>query len=250
MPTSVDMMGQVVVSMTFFFLIIFIILAYFLKQIELKQRVKVNQQTYQDLYEPLRQYLGSTDVKHKEFRKPNIDKLVLQIRDYILSVPEARVKNIQSLIAKRDKLVSELYKLGYTGYTKNNPFTGDSPVMLLVTSELLEEKGSWESVSLINKELVIRFDDNSLAPEINSLIKLRLELGEFLRALQKETVTLTVFDSNQVLVDKLSQKLSLRRLITIRNLVRENGVLKGKNFINTQGINSEYTYGAIKVSYE
>ena len=250
-PTSVDMMGQVVVAMTFFFLLIFIVLAYFLKQIELKQRVTTDKQHYQHLYEPFRKYLGETDVKRKERELPNIDELILQIQDYILSASPSRVKDIQSLISKRNELIDELHQLGYTGYSKENPFSGDYGIMPVVTLELLKRQGVWKVVANNNNNLIIRFNDNSVIPDRNSLEILRTEIAKLVSANLGKKIVLKSYLSERVVTNNLTQWLALHRTISIRNQLLSNGIDRSSvKFVNNVVDDKRFPHGAIELSYE
>lgn len=249
-PTSVDMMGQVVVAMTFFFLLMFIVLAYFLKQIELKQRLTTDKQHYQYLYEPFRQYLGDKDTKRKEELRPNIDELILQIQDYILSAPESRVKDLKSLISKRNSLVDQLYQLGYTGYSKTDPLTGDYEIMPVLTLELLKQQGTWRVLSQDNR-LVVRFNDNSVRPDRNSSQQLLAEVAKFVSANQGAKITIKSYLSRRNASNSLIQWLSLHRTITLRNQLRSNGVSQNAiSFVNNVVDDERFPYGAIELSYE
>lgn len=249
-PTSVDMMGQVVAAMAFFFLLMFIVLAYFLKQIELRQRLTTDEQHYQYLYEPFREQLGRTEIKKKEQSRPNIDELIVQIQDYILSAPPSRVKELKSLIAKRNKLVDELYQLGYTGYSKTNPLSGNYAIMPLATLESLKRQGRWRILPQSNR-LIIRFEDNSVVPDRNSAELLSTEVARFVRSNPGGKVILKSYLSERLVVNNLTQWLALHRTITLRNQLRANGVDKSLiSFVNNIVDNQRFPYGAIELSYE
>ena len=249
-PTSVDMIAQVVVAMTFFFLLMFVILAYFLKQIELNQRVKTNETTFQILYQPVRDFIGQTEIERKELEKPNIDELILQIRDFVLSVPEDQVITIESLIAKRDELVGELYNLGYTGYRAENPFSGAYAELPIVTTEQLPRQGQW-STEVVNDQLIVQFADNSLNPDPNLVSNIRSVIGNFaVNGGSDAQYTISVYDSQFVQVNNLSQTLSLRRSINLRNLLRSSNVNNEAIDIVNLGINQQYPNGAVVISYE
>jgi hypothetical protein len=252
-PTSVDMMGQVVVAMTFFFLLMFIVLAYFLKQIELRQRVTIDKQHYQYLYEPVKRYLGVTEIKKKKKELPNIDELILQIQDYILSAPPSRVKDIKSLISKRNQLIDELHQLGYTGYSKINPFSGEYGIMPVLTLELLKQQGDWRT-DINGNRLLIRFGDNSVKPNRNSLEQLRANIARFVASINPtdgNKLTLKTYISDRVVVDNLTQRLALHRSILIRNQLRASGLSKeGIRIVSDSSNSKRYPFGAIELSYE
>ena len=248
-PTSVDMMGQIVVAMTFFFLLMFVILAYFLKQIELRKRVRTNEITYQILYEQIGRYIAPKEIKRAEVRRPNIDELILQIQDYLLSVPEVKAERIKSLIAKRNELVGELHNLGYTGYSANNPFTGDYASMPIISTDLLDPQGKWQWVQGQNLS-VVRFSDNSMAPDRDSARIIREGLANFAGAADGRTISLRVYDSNRLKLQTLNQRLSLRRAVSVRDSLRAGGVQPEAVRIQNMSASSRYPFGAVEIRYE
>lgn len=248
-PTSVDMMGQVVVSVTFFFLLMFIVLAYFLQQIQYQRRVRVDEQTYQILYEQVARYIGPSEIKREAIRRPNIDELILQIQDYVLSVPPSRVERIRSLIAKRNELVGDLNNLGYTGYSAEDPFSGDYAVMPIVTADLLTQQGAWSAVPA-EGVLIVRFEDNSIAPDRDSNALITEALRAFAQAADGRTIGLTVYDSTQMSLDTLNQRLSLRRSFAVRDALRAAGIRPEGIRIRNVAASERYPFGSVELRYD
>ena len=246
-PSCVDIFGQVVVTMAFFFLLVFIILAYFLTQIELTQRVRSVVRTYQTLYQPVENFIAVEETDRRHPQKRNVDELVVQIEEYLKSVPVERVKDIQSLITRRNDLVAEVHKLGLSSYQPQE-LTGSLNTMAVVTVELINFEGEW-LIGRFESGVRLGFKDNSVKPSISSNQKLRSALSALTSTGKDGFWDITVYPSKSIAAVSLRQKQTVARGFEIRQKLAESGVAK-KNIRILQSTqeNEEFPYGYVEIS--
>ena len=242
-PSCVDIFGQVVVTMAFFFLLIFIILAYFLAQIEFSKRVQSTVISYQTLYKPIADFSSPSNIKKQNIKKENLDNLILQIETYVKSVPVDRVVELKTLIKQRDNLVKTVHKLGFTSYTPQ-PLKAEIDTMAVISGEIINFKGRWD-ISRQGDSVIINFSNNGIIPDEESLASIRTTLRAFVATLGNRRVQVEGTQSPSVRNNALSSRQVIARNFEIRNILNQFGVDKRNiELIKSPPLNS-YPHGAI-----
>ncbi len=244
-PSCVDIFGQVVVTMAFFFLLVFIILAYYLTQIEISQRVRSVVVTYQTLYEPVSPFIGENAVKRSQVQKRNLDELIVRIEDLIVSTSPERVKEVKSLINRRDKLVEKVHQLGYPGY-KPQSLTESIDTMAVLSRELVNYEGKW-NVNVVTNGIRISFQDNSSLPNAETKKSLVKALQTIANQASRRTIVIEGFQSISVANLSLRSRQVVARAFALRDMLEQLGINKEQIRIIKRDSKAELPFGGVEI---